>query len=93
MDLSIVIPARNEMFVSNTVEDILKNIEGSTEVIVVIDGETEYKNIPSDPRVRVIYHHESIGQRAATNEAVRLSQAKYIMKLDAHCAFDKGFDV
>ena len=93
MDLSIVIPARNEMFVSNTVEDILKNIEGSTEVIVVIDGETEYKNIPSDPRVRVIYHHESIGQRAATNEAVRLSQAKYIMKLDVHCAFDKGFDV
>ena len=28
-----------------------------------------------------------------TNEAAGISNAKFIMKCDAHCAFDKGFDV
>lgn len=91
VDLSILIPARNEEFLKRTVEDILSNIEGKTEIIVVLDGyETE---LPNDPRLRVIHNPESVGQRAATNQACRLSEAKYVMKCDAHCAFDKGFDV
>lgn len=90
-ELSILIPARNEEFLKKTVEDILANIEGNTEIIAVLDGyETE---LPADPRLRVIRNTESVGQRAATNQACRLSDAKYIMKADAHCAFDKGFDV
>ena len=90
MDLSILIPARNEEFLKRTVEDILANIEGNTEIIVVLDG---YKtDVPKDKRIRVIYNPESVGQRAGTNQACKLSKAKYIMKCDAHCAFDKGFD-
>ncbi len=92
-DLSILIPARNEMFLSRTVEDILSNIEGNTEIIVVLDGAPADPDIPMDPRVTVIYNHESRGQRAATNQAAKLAQGKYVMKVDAHCAFDKGFDV
>ena len=38
MDLSILIPARNEMFLARTVKDILAHIEGDTEIIVVCDG-------------------------------------------------------
>jgi glycosyltransferase involved in cell wall biosynthesis len=90
--LSIVIPARNEMFVSRTVADILKNSSKDTEVIVILDGAPADPPIRKNKRVRVIYHETSIGQRAATNEAVKLSKAKYIMKVDAHCAFDKDFD-
>ncbi len=90
-DLSILIPARNEEFLKKTIEDILSNIEGDTEVIAVLDGyETE---LPISPRLRVIHNSEGLGQRAATNQACRLSKAKYVMKVDAHCAFDKGFDV
>ena len=90
-DLSILIPARNEEFLKRTVEDILSNIEGQTEIIVVLDGyETD---LPQDKKLRVIYNPVSIGQRAATNQACKLSKAKYVMKVDAHCAFDKGFDV
>jgi hypothetical protein len=44
------------------------------------------------PRVTVIHTPEAIGQRAMTNRLARLSKAKYVMKVDAHCAFDKGFD-
>lgn len=93
MDLSILIPARNEMFLAQTVKDILANIEGDTEVIIVCDGNWPDPPISDHPRVNIIYHSESIGQRAATNEAARASTAKFIMKADAHCAFDKGFDV
>jgi hypothetical protein len=91
-DLSILIPARNEMFLARTIEDILSNIEVDTEVIVVLDGAWADPPIPQNDRVNVIYLPKSIGQRAATNMACRLSKAKYVMKCDAHCAFDKGFD-
>ena len=91
MKLSILIPARNEEFLNRTIQDILSNIQGETEIIVVLDGyETELVN---DPRVRVIRNKEAVGQRAATNQACKLSEAKYVMKVDAHCSFDKGFDV
>lgn len=92
-DLSILIPSRNEMFLSETVKNILKNIRGNTEVIVVLDGAWADPGIPDAPNLTVIYHHESIGQRAATNEAARLSQSKYLMKIDAHCMIEEGMDV
>lgn len=92
-DLSILIPARNEMFLARTVQDILENIEGNTEVIVGLDGQWANPAVIDDPRVTVVYYPESIGQRAMTNQLCKLSKAKYIIKCDAHCSFDKGFDV
>lgn len=92
-DLSILIPARNEMFVSNTVADILKNRRGKTEIIVGLDGQWAEPGIPDHPDVRVVYVSESLGQRAMTNLLCRLSQAKYVAKCDAHVAFSEGFDV
>ena len=90
--LSILIPSRNEMFLKNTIDDILKNIEADTEVIAVLDGAWADPPIPQHERVNIIYVPEPIGQRAATNLACKLSKAKFVMKVDAHCAFDKGFD-
>jgi len=91
-DLSILIPARNEIFLNNTIEDILKNIEADTEVIVALDSEWADPSLDQHERVNVIYVPEAIGQRAATNLACKLSKARYVMKVDAHCSFDKGFD-
>ncbi len=92
-DLSILIPARNEQFLARTVEDILSNIRGKTEIIVVLDGEWADPGLPQHKDLTVIYNPVSVGQRAATNQACRLSKAKYVIKTDAHCAFDEGFDV
>lgn len=91
-DLSILIPARNEEWLAKTIEDILSNIEANTEVITVIDGGLPVTPIAQHERVTVVILPESIGQRAATNMACRLSTAKFVIKCDAHCAFDKGFD-
>lgn len=91
-ELSILIPSRNEMFLKNTIEDIIKNRTADTEVIAVLDGDWADPSIQMNDMVKVIYSPEPIGQRAATNLACRLSRAKYVMKVDAHCSFDKGFD-
>jgi len=91
-DLSILIPARNEMFLANTVENILQNKRAKTEIIVVLDGQWADPGVPDHEDVTVIYLPESIGQRAATNLACKISKAKYVMKIDAHCAVDEGFD-
>jgi glycosyltransferase involved in cell wall biosynthesis len=93
MKLSILIPARNEEFLGITIRNILDNIEGDTEIITVLDGyDKPIPEIPQDKRVRVIKLDKSIGQRAATNLACKLSDAKYVIKCDAHVAFSKGFD-
>lgn len=91
--LSILIPSRNEMFLNQTIADILSNIEGDTEIIAVLDGALPTELPQQHERVTVIYNHTSIGQRAATNQACRASNARWVMKCDAHVAFDKGFDV
>jgi hypothetical protein len=92
-DLSILIPARNEMFTARTVQDIIEKKRGRTEVIVGLDGAWSDPGIEDHPDVRIVYQPIAIGQRAMTNKLARLSSAKYVMKVDAHCAFDEGFDV
>ena len=92
-DLSILIPSRNEEFLARTVEDLLASIEGDTEILIGLDGQWAMPQIPDHPKVTILHYSESIGQRAITNQLARLSSAKYVMKVDAHCAFDKGFDV
>src|SRR3989338_3942784 len=91
-DLSILIPSRCEMFLARTVEDILANIKADTEVIALLDGQWADPPIPHHERVNTVYVPQAIGQRAGTNLACKISRAKYIMKIDAHCSFDKGFD-
>ena len=92
-DLSIIIPARNEMFLSKTIDNILENMEGDTEIIAICDGYWPDPPIKDHPKVNIIHHSVPVGQRKGTNEGVRLSQSEFIMKCDGHCAFDKGFDV
>jgi len=91
-DLSVIIPARNEIFLQRTIEDILQNIEADTEIIAILDGYWPVPSLPDHEKVTIVHHTTPIGQRAATNEGARISRAKYIMKCDAHCAFGKGFD-
>lgn len=91
-DLSIVIPSRNEMFLAKTIKDILKHKEGNTEIIIGLDGEWSDPVVEDHEDVNIYHTSKSIGQRAIINQCVRLSQAKYIMKVDAHCSFAQGFD-
>lgn len=90
--LSIVIPARNEEFITNTVEDLLANTSEDTEILVGLDGYWPEPGLPDHKRLRILHVPEPIGQRAMQNRLVKMSTAKYVAKTDAHCAFDKDFD-
>jgi len=94
MMLSILIPTRNEDILDRTLQDLLENIQGDTEILVVLDGWIPDPPLShADDRITIIYNPISKGQRAATNQAAKLAKGKYVMKIDGHCAFDKGFDV
>jgi glycosyltransferase involved in cell wall biosynthesis len=92
-DLSVLIPARNEQFLKRTIDDVLANMRTDTEIIAVLDGQWAEPAIPDHPRVTLVYHAQARGQRQAVNLAAKLSNAKYIMKLDAHCSVAEGFDL
>jgi glycosyltransferase involved in cell wall biosynthesis len=91
-DLSVLIPARNEEFLQRTIDSVQSAIRADTEIIVVLDGYWPHQGIPQQDNLVIIHRPESIGQRAATNEAARVSTSPYIMKLDAHCSVGEGFD-
>ena len=96
--LSILIPARNEVcydidLLACTLENVLANTTDACEVVAVLDGYVPPTELPKSPRLTIIHHNKSIGQRAATNEAARIATGEWVAKLDAHCALDKDFDV
>ena len=90
--LSIIIPSCNEQFLQPTIDGLIESSEGEIEIIAVIDGDWPKTPIKDDPHV-ILIHHEKRGMRNAINEAARIAKGKYIMKCDAHCLFDKGFDI
>lgn len=91
-ELSLLIPSRSEMFLLQTIEDVLKQSRADTEIIAVLDGEWANPAVPQHPRVNIFHTGSVVGMRAATNYAARIASGKYFMKVDAHCAFDEGFD-
>jgi len=92
--LSVIIPARNEIYLERTIRNILDNARGEIEVIAELDGYLPDPPIDmKDDRVIFIHHETSIGQRACINHGASIAKGKFIMKLDAHCAVGPGFDI
>ncbi|MBW2562132.1 MAG: glycosyltransferase [Deltaproteobacteria bacterium] len=91
--VSVVIPARNEPYLARTVDDLFSKAQGPIEVIVVLDG--YWPEPPLKDRQNLIVIHEPApkGMRPAINCGAWIATGKYLMKCDAHCIFDDGFDV
>ena len=94
MLISIIIPSRNEKYLSKTINDLLKKSSEDIEIIAVLDGYWPAAvDIVDDERVHYIHFTEPKGMRAAINAGVDLARGEFILKTDAHCMFAKGFDV
>lgn len=95
--LSVIIPARNEPYLTKTVNDVFEKARGSVEVIVCLDGgdwpdgwaETSERYAG---KLITIYRGKSLGMRDAINRMAAIASGDFLMKTDAHCAFAKGFD-
>jgi glycosyltransferase involved in cell wall biosynthesis len=90
--VSVLIPARNERYLGQTVRNVLSHATGNIEVVAVCDG-YRAEGLPDDPRVRVLYHERPQGMRASINHAAAVSKGNFLLKLDAHCAMAPGFDM
>src|SRR3972149_437337 len=88
--LSVIIPSRNEQYLTKTVDDLFAKATGEIEVIVILDEKDQ--ELKTRPNLIV---HKKIGQpgmKSAINQGVDLARGEYIMKTDAHCMFGIGFD-
>ena len=95
---SVIIPVRGEQYevspgvtvLQRTVQDIYEKATGEIEVIVAFDGEP-YQSFPVYPHLASMYE-DWMGTKLIINKAVSFASGKYILKTDAHCMFDYGFD-
>lgn len=91
--VSVLIPSRTEPFLAPTVADVLAKARGDIEVIVVLDGYWPVPPLVEDPRLTVLHFGQARGMRPGINAAASAATGDYLMKLDAHCLVDEGFDV
>jgi hypothetical protein len=91
--LTIIIPSRNELFLNQTIRDVLKNATGEIEILPVLDG-YEPDELINDPKVKYIRlpKNSFMQKRHGINKGVELAKGEYVMSLDAHCMVAKGFD-
>lgn len=89
--LSIIIPSYNEPYLIDTIKNILESATGKIEILVNIDDGKLITEI-KDPRVKFTYQKSPLGMRGGINLGLKKAKGKYIMKTDAHCVFEKGFD-
>lgn len=91
--VSVIIPARNELFLYKTITDLLRTATGDIEVIAILDGYwPPAEEIIRDDRVRYVHKGEAEGMREGINSAAAIATGEYLLKSDAHCKYDVGFD-
>lgn len=91
VDVSVIIPARNERFLTKTIKDVVAKSRINTEVIAVLEGYWP-DEIVRDPAVHYIHFSKPRGMRGALNAGVAIARGKFVMKLDGHCMMAEGFD-
>jgi len=93
--VSIAIPSKTEKFLQRTIQDVLEKADGPIEVYPILDGyEPPADEIVNDPRVHYIRLPPTSysKKRQGINQMVEICNGKYVMSVDAHVMFAKGFD-
>lgn len=93
MKVSVLIPARNERFLQQTVDDVFLKARGDVEVIATLDGYWPNPPLKDHQKLIVIHKPLSEGMRPGINDAASIAKGDYFLKLDAHCMLDEGFDL
>lgn len=85
--LSIVIPSYCDKDLQRTIDDLRQKARGEIEIIAVLDGYDD-----TIIGAKVVRNEKRLGMRGAINAGVAASHGEYILKCDAHCMFDEGYD-
>jgi glycosyltransferase involved in cell wall biosynthesis len=90
--VSVIIPARKELYIRETLKDLYANASGEIEVLLVLDGDRPAYRIPRRKGLRVLSNKTIKGRRYCTNKAAAVATGKFLMKMDAHCTIGEGWD-
>lgn len=89
--VSILIPTRNERFLSQTIDDIFNKAKGEIEVVVYLDGYRPDPPLKERPGL-VLLFGPAVGMRGGINAAAAAATGEYLCKSDGHNMFGEGFD-
>ena len=89
--VSVIVPSRNEGFLQATVDDLLAKASGEVEILPILDGYEPNPPLTEHPQVRPI-RTKPLGLRNSVNVGAAAATGAYLMKVDAHCMFDPGYD-
>lgn len=95
---AVIIPARNEPYLTKTVDDVFTKARGEIRVYAILEGywpEGWDKTADKYPgRLVTIHHGQPHGMRSSINQAANVAyDCDYLLKCDAHVMFAKGFDL
>ena len=90
--LSVLIPSKGEKYLQKTIDDILLKAVEDIEIIVILDGYWPDPPLQNHKNVVVIHWGEGKGLRPAVNAGAEIAKGEDLMKCDAHCMFEQGFD-
>lgn len=93
IDVSVIIPSRNELFLPQTVDSLFAMVTGDIEVVVILDGYWPDPPLIDRPNLHIIHFSTPRGLRAGDNAGAAIAKGKYLLKTDAHMLFSQGFDV
>jgi hypothetical protein len=95
--VGIIIPARNEPYLTKTVDDVFAKARGDIRVYVALEGyyprEWDKTTDKYPGRLITIHHGQPHGMRSSINQCANIAiECDHLMKTDAHCQFSEGFD-
>lgn len=92
--LSVVIPSWKDPYLIPTIHSLLDNSElgDGLEIIPVFDGYWPEFELVEDPHVHYIHLGKNRGMRGAINAGMMVARGEFVMRLDEHCSFGKGYD-
>ncbi len=92
MNVTVVIPAYNEIQTIEEILDRVKAVNIATEIVVVddgsVDGTREYLKALSDPLVKVHLHEKNQGKGAAVRTGIEKASGEVIIIQDADLEYD-----
>lgn len=91
--LSIIVPARHELYLQQTIDDLFAKAAGDIEIIVVLDNYWPVPIIADHPGLTIVHWGGRRGMRAAINAGAEIGKGEYLLKVDAHIIFSQGYDV
>lgn len=89
--VSVIIPSCQEVFLPQTINDVLGKAFGEVECIVALDGYEPDPPLPERKNL-ILLHLPRGGMRASINAAAKVATGKWLMKTDAHCMYSEGYD-